>query len=87
MSNIITLPYFPRNKQKEIHEVISHNRFSVIVAHRRLGKTVCTINELIKEALEDESGNGRYGYVAPYRSQAKSIAWDYVKYFTLPIPG
>jgi len=48
---------------------------------------VCTINALIKAAICDSSGNGRYGYVAPYRSQAKSIAWDYVKQFTEPIPG
>ena len=87
MSNVITLPYEPRKTQQAIHEIIRSNRFSVIVAHRRLGKTVCTINELIRAALRDVSGNGRYGYVAPYRSQAKSIAWDYVKYFTEPVPG
>ena len=39
------------------------------------------------KALTDNSGSGRYGYVAPYRSQAKSIAWDYVKHFTAPVPG
>ena len=87
MSNVITLPYSPRKTQQEIHELIDSHRFSVIVAHRRLGKTVCTINEIIKAALCDGSGDGRYGYVAPYRSQAKSIAWDYVKYFTAPVPG
>ena len=48
---------------------------------------MCTINELIRHALQDTSGTGRYGYVAPYRSQAKSIAWDYVKFFTEAIPG
>jgi phage terminase large subunit len=26
-----------------------------------------------------------FGYVAPYRSQAKSVAWDYLKYFSRPI--
>jgi hypothetical protein len=26
-----------------------------------------------------------FGYVAPYRSQAKSVAWDYLKYFARPI--
>ncbi len=87
MSNVITLPYEPRKTQQAIHEIIRNNRFSVIVAHRRLGKTVCTINELIRAALRDGSGNGRYGYVAPFRSQAKSIAWDYVKDFTGPVPG
>ncbi len=87
MSNVITLPYKPRKLQEDIHDLISKHRFSVVVAHRRLGKTVCMINQLIKAALCDRSGNGRYGYVAPYRSQAKSIAWDYLKYFTEPVPG
>lgn len=59
----------------------------MIVAHRRLGKTVCVINHAIMKALTDESGSGRYGYIAPYRSQAKSIAWDYVKHFTSCVPG
>ena len=45
------------------------------------------INQLIKAALCDTSKTGRYGYVAPFRSQAKSIAWDYVKEFTQPVPG
>ena len=65
---IIEIPYAPRKPQPEIHELISQYRFSVIVAHRRLGKTVCTVNQLIKAALLDTSGNGRYGYIAPYRS-------------------
>ena len=83
---LITVPYKPRDVQSEIHELIEQHRFSVIVAHRRLGKTVCMINHLIKAAVMDKSGTGRYGYVAPFRSQAKSIAWDYLKYFTGVIP-
>lgn len=58
----------------------------MIVAHRRLGKTVCMINHLIRQALQDNSGEGRYGYIAPFRSQVKDLAWDYVKKFTAPIP-
>lgn len=83
---VITIPYRPRYPQPEIHKLMDENRFSVVVAHRRLGKTVCTINQLIKRALMDTSGAGRYGYVAPYRNQAKSIAWDYVKRFTAVVP-
>lgn len=29
----------------------------------------------------------RYAYVAPYRKQAKDIAWSYLKYYTHVIPG
>ena len=85
-NRLITIPYQPRKVQQEIHNVITSHRFSVIVAHRRLGKTVCTINQLIRAALLDSSGSGRYGYIAPFRSQAKSIAWDYMKHFTDPVP-
>lgn len=42
---------------------------------------------MLKAALEDKSGNARYGYLAPFRNQAKQVAWDYVKEFTDPIPG
>lgn len=84
---VITLPYAPRHPQPEIHALMERARFSVIVAHRRLGKTVCMINQLIKWALLDGTGTGRYGYVAPYRNQAKSIAWDYLKRFSAPVPG
>jgi hypothetical protein len=83
----IVLDYAPRKQQLEIHAAIETHRFSVIVAHRRLGKTVCMINHLIKQAILDNSGDGRYGYVAPYRNQAKSIAWDYLKHFATPIPN
>ena len=84
---VVVLPYAPRRPQPEMHALMERCRFSVIVAHRRLGKTVCTVNHLIKRALLDASGNGRYGYVAPYRNQAKSIAWDYLKHFSAPVPG
>ena len=83
----ITIPYRPREVQKEIHKLIEEHRFSVIVAHRRLGKTVCMINQLVKSALCDTSGAGRYGYISPYRTQTKDLAWDYLKKFTYPIPG
>jgi len=84
---VIELPYKPREPQPEIHALMDGNRFSVVVAHRRLGKTVCAVNQLIKRALMDQSGSGRYGYVAPYRNQAKSIAWDYLKRFSGPVEG
>jgi hypothetical protein len=86
-ARVITLPYTPRYPQPEIHGLIESHRFSVIVAHRRLGKTVCMVNHLVKAALLDVSGSGRYGYVAPYRNQAKNIAWDYLKHFSAPVPG
>ena len=51
------------------------------------GKTVACINELIKACMTHQGGDGRFGYIAPYYAQAKSVAWDYVKYYSKPIPG
>jgi hypothetical protein len=87
MAKIIQLPYKPRELQKIIHDNILKHRWSVIVAHRRFGKTVCVINELIRQAVECKKVRPRYGYVAPFRNQAKQIAWDYFKYYTGPIPS
>lgn len=58
-----------------------------MVAHRRAGKTVAAINGLLKTALTCPLPNPRCAYVAPFRNQAKAVAWDYLKRFTRPIPG
>lgn len=62
-------------------------RWGVIVAHRRAGKTVACINELIKRAVTCEKPDGRFGYLAPFHAQAKDIAWDYLVRYSSPIPG
>ena len=42
---IIEVPYKPRTYQHEVHSNLK--RFSVLVCHRRFGKSVLSINELI----------------------------------------
>ena len=56
-----------------------------MAAHRRCGKTVATINDLIKRAITDGNTDGRYAYIAPYYNQSKTVAWDYAKKFAGPI--
>ena len=65
----------------------STKRFKILVCHRRAGKTLAAINETIKEVLLCEKPNPRGFYVAPTFSQAKDIAWTYLKEFTRDIPG
>lgn len=65
----------------------SDARWRVVVAHRRAGKTVAAINGLVRTAMTCPLPNPRCAYVAPYLSQAKAVAWDYLKKFTAPIPG
>lgn len=62
-------------------------RWSIIVAHRRAGKTVACVNELIKAAVTSKLERPRFAYIAPLYKQAKSVAWDYLKHYTRPIPG
>jgi len=81
----VIIPYKPRPLQREIHA--SLKRWNLLVCHRRFGKTVFAINELIKQAVKNTQKMPRYAYVAPYYKQAKQIAWDYLKDFTRPIPG
>lgn len=87
MSRKINIPYSPRYPQGDIHKLMERNRFSVIVAHRRTGKTVCAINHLIKQAVTCRRRASRFGYIAPFLNQAKMIAWDYLRYYTSPIPS
>ena len=85
--NVLTTGYEPRAPQKQIHRLVKNNRFSVVVAHRRMGKTVCAINQLIHSALKSEDKNPRYAYIAPTYNQAKRVAWDYLLEYTRPLGG
>ncbi len=62
-------------------------RWGAAVCHVRAGKTVACINDLVDAALRCRREKPRFAYVAPYRSQAKDVAWDYLKQYTSAIPG
>jgi hypothetical protein len=85
MDKVITIPYRPRDAQRQIHEVADRTRFVVAVCHRRAGKTVSAINHLIKAALECGRESPRYAYIAPTYTQAKRVAWDYLLKYTEPL--
>jgi phage terminase large subunit len=81
----IVIPYNPRPPQLEIHKAMESSRFVVVVAHRRMGKTVSAINQLIKSAIECNRERPRFAYIAPTYSQAKRVAWDYLLHYTRPL--
>lgn len=83
----VVIPYRPRFPQNEIHKQLETHRFCVLVAHRRLGKTVLSVNHLIKRAITDRKERGMYAYLAPFRNQAEQIAWGYLKHYTSQIPA
>lgn len=83
----VVIPYKPRPLQKRLHE--ERQRFTLLLTHRRFGKTVCAVCELLRRSLKHggEKRAWRAGYVAPYLKQAKSIAWDYLKHYAAAVPG
>lgn len=83
----IVIPYSPREQQSKIHDLIDEKRFSVVVAHRRMGKTVSAINHLIKAAILNKKEAPRYAYIAPTYGQAKRVAWDYLVKYATPMGG
>lgn len=81
----VDLGYRPREPFKAFHA--RNKRWGVLVVHRRGGKTVAGINDLIRGSLACEKPSPRFAYLAPYRQQAKLVAWDYLKRFTAAIQG
>ena len=84
----IVIPYYPRPIWRDvIHPALEKKNRAVLVCHRRFGKSVGCINELIKKALENKKRAPQYCYLGPFRNQAKLIAWEYLKYYSRAIPG
>ena len=79
----IEMPYQPRKAFMPFHN--RTKRWACIVAHRRAGKTVAAVNDIIRAAITYQGVNGLFGYVAPYANQARRIAWDYFKYYSQPV--
>mgnify|MGYP001581464136 CR=1 FL=1 len=79
----IEIPYAPRAPFRPFHE--RTQRWSCLVAHRRAGKTVAAVNELIKGAMTCTQPRPQVAYIAPFRDQAKRVAWDYLKHYSRPL--
>ena len=81
----VTIPYNPREQFLGLHN--RTQRWGIAVCHRRAGKTVACVNELIRGAISCRLKDPRFAYVAPFYSQAKDVAWSYVRRFAGAIPG
>jgi phage terminase large subunit len=77
---VVRSPYKPRSQFTKFHS--RDKRFSAMVIHRRAGKTVACVNDLIAKAAYNKRERPRYAYIAPLRNQAKGIAWDYLKHYS-----
>lgn len=83
----IDIPYIPREVAKRIHGGLESHKMSVLVAHRRMGKTVLLVNHAIKQAAKNSRWRPQYAYVFPNLNQGKKNVWNYLKYFTSGFAG
>jgi hypothetical protein len=83
----VTIPYFPRPHFLPLHA--AQKRWIFIVAHRRAGKTVALVNQLIAAALANPRQHPppRYAYVGPSFDQVKDLTWGYLHHYAGAIPG
>jgi phage terminase large subunit len=82
-TKLVELDYQPRKEFIPFHS--RTERFAILVAHRRAGKTVATINDLLRRAVETSRPDARFGYIAPYYAQAKDVCWSYLKHYAAPL--
>lgn len=79
----IVIPYTPRKLFRPYHE--RKQRWACLVVHRRGGKTVAALNDMIRRAVQLDKIDGRYGFVEPQLNQAKDVVWNYLKRYTAPL--
>lgn len=71
------IKYVPRPQFIPLHN--RSQRWAVLNTHRRAGKTVALVNDLIFGALECQRHKPQFAYIGPTYSQAKKVAWTYLK--------
>lgn len=72
-----TLEYAPRQQFLPFHN--RSQRWASLNTHRRAGKTVALVNDLIVGALQCPLRKPQMAYVGPTFTQSKRIAWTYLK--------
>lgn len=77
--------YQPRAQFINFHNRLQ--RWAILVCHRRAGKTVGCIADLVLSALITAKKDARYAYVGPQLNQVKDVAWTYLKRLTADVPG
>ena len=78
MAEKVTIPYSARAAFIPFHQ--RTERDAVLVCHRRAGKTVALVIELILRALANtrKQPAPQYAFFYPTWKRAKDIAWPYL---------
>lgn len=76
----INTGYTPREWQLKVHREL--RRFSVLNVHRRGGKSILCVNQLIHTLLTCQYKNPFGAFIAQNYASAKRIIWQYLKDYT-----
>jgi phage terminase large subunit len=84
---LLKMEYVPREQFVLFHK--RKQRHSVLVTHRRCGKTVASICDLIGKAIKHPPARqgfegGRFAYIATTYAAGKDIAWEMLKAYSRP---
>lgn len=79
----IVIPYTPRALFRPYHQ--RSQRWACLCVHRRGGKSVATVNDMVRAAVRLNRIDGRFAYIAPQLNQAKDVIWTYLKRFAGPL--
>lgn len=77
-----TLDYKPREHFLPFHN--RKQRWATLNTHRRAGKTVALVNDVIVGSLQCQLRKPQHAYVGPTFTQSKRIAWQYLKDYAEP---
>lgn len=80
----LTYNYQPRGAFVGMHN--RTQRWGVVIAHRRSGKTYSLLNDIIVRALHKcpDGLRDQFAYMCPFQNQARAVAWEYLKALTAP---
>lgn len=76
------LDYNPRPQFIPFHN--RTQRWAFMNTHRRAGKTVALVNDILYGALQCRQRKPQLAYIGPTFTQSKRIAWSYLKDFAEP---
>ena len=84
-TDVVNTGYYPRPHQEWLHRKVK--RFNVVVAHRRFGKTIFCLSDMLDSLIKNPRKNPQGAYLGPTFGSAKRVAWSYMKDMVRDFPG
>lgn len=80
----VKIDYLPRPELAFIHE--RDSRFRIAVCHRRAGKTVAAVMEMILRCFQTPKTDFQAAYIGPSYRQTKKVSWKYFRKYLADVP-